>query len=406
MKILAVSQFYTPDITAAAFRVAETVDDLQELGNEVEVVTTFPHKSKISGDIESGKNGVHRVHLPGTENKGFLGYIYLYLSFFFKSIFKGLRIGLKQKPDVVWASSPPIFVGLAGWVLAKMLSANFALDIRDIWPDSAVAAGQISDSGFSYKVGRQLEKFLYRHADVITCVATPMQKYIQEYTDTEVEVIYNGVELSSNGIGESNNLESSILNNWTTYKTSKKILYAGNFGHVQQLDLLIDAFAEIQNEDLEEEWEIFFLGGGVQKENLEQKIILNNISEKIHLLNPVPKEDVFDYLISADVLFIHLMDSEVLRLTIPSKVFDYMLANKPLLAGIYGEGKNIIENIDGNITFRSGDQEHLKEAFKEMDQKISGISGRLNNAQTVKAKYSRESQSKKLHRIFKKNFSS
>src|SRR5699024_8701806 len=119
------------------------------------------------------------------------------------SIWKGVAVGRKQKPEVVWASSPPIFVGLSGWMVAKLLGARFALDVRDIWPDSAVAAGQISDSGFAYKVGRWIEQFLYRNADVISCVATPMQQYIQQYTDTDVEVVYNGVEVPADANGSS-----------------------------------------------------------------------------------------------------------------------------------------------------------------------------------------------------------
>lgn len=401
MKILAVSQFYTPDITAAAFRISETVDHLRDLNNDVQVITTFPHKSDNPDDVSASKGGVHRVQLPDTENKGFLGYIYLYLSFMIKSVIKGYSVGRKQKPDVVWASSPPIFVGLAGWMLAKLLGCGFALDIRDIWPDSAVAAGQISDSGFAYKVGRWMEKFLYRHAEVITCVATPMKEYIEQYTDTEVEVIYNGVEISADG--EANSKNDNRLEEYSSLKDSKKILYAGNFGHVQQLDLLIEAFAEIDREELNRDWELFFVGGGAQEENLTALVESLDLADRVHFLGFVPKQEVFGYLRSADVLFIHLQDSEVLRLTIPSKVFDYMLADRPLLTGIHGEGKEIIESVDGNVTFESGNKVSLVRAIKELDKTIYQ-NGSPDNASTVKETYSRESQSQKLNRILHETF--
>jgi glycosyltransferase involved in cell wall biosynthesis len=402
MKVLAVSQFYTPDITAAAFRISETVSHLREMDNEIEVVTTFPHKGGSTEEVPSSRNGVHRVQLPDTENKGFLGYIYLYLSFLVKSVLKGYSVGYKQKPDVVWASSPPIFVGLAGWLLAKLLGVSFALDIRDIWPDSAVAAGQLSDSGFAYKVGRGLEKFLYRHADVITCVAQPMKDYIQQFTDTGIEVIYNGVEVSADQneipTGKTDHLEEAASS-----ESSKKILYAGNFGHVQQLDLLIDAFADIDTGALQEEWELFFVGGGAKEEGLTSLVESYELTDKIHFLGFVPKKDVFDYLKSADVLFIHLQDSEVLRLTIPSKVFDYMLADRPLLAGIHGEGKEIIDSVEGNAIFKSGNKQSLIKAWKELDQ-TTNPNGLPENAAKVRKKFSRESQSKKLNIIFEEEF--
>src|SRR5699024_4735202 len=301
MKVLVVSQFYTPDITAAAFRMAETVGHLRKMGNDVEVVTTFPHKSDHPEEVPASREGVHRVRLSNTENKGFLGYIYLYLSFMIKSIVKAYVAGRKQRPDVVWASSPPIFVGLAGWVIAKLLGARFALDIRDIWPASAVAAGQISDSGLAFKVGKRLEKFLYGRADVISCVAVPMQEYIQQYTDTAVEVVYNGVEVNSLGHSLS---KDNILDQFSSNEKSKKILYAGNFGHVQQLDLLIDAVADLRDRELQQNWEVFFLGGGAKKEKLEALVRSHGLTEVIHFLDPVPKEEVFDYLQAADVLFI------------------------------------------------------------------------------------------------------
>lgn len=402
MNILAVSQFYTPDITAAAFRIAETVRYLTDMENEVEVITTFPHKSKNPPKVPSSKNGVHRVQLPDTENNGFLGYIYLYLSFMIKSIFKGYTVGKRQKPNVVWASSPPIFVGLAGWILAKLLRTSFALDIRDIWPDSAVAAGQISDSGFAFKVGKWMEKFLYRNADVVTCVATPMQQYIQQYTDTKVEVVYNGVAVSAN-ITENGHAASNRLEEPATAKDAKKMLYAGNFGHVQQLDLLIEAFAELDAEELNGKWELFFVGGGAKEEKLKNLVKAYDLDKQVHFLGFVPKTEVFSYLKSADALFIHLQDSDVLRLTIPSKVFDYMLADRPLLTGIYGEGKDIIESVEGNFTFKSGNKEDLKQMMSRMDQSISK-NPFPSNAVKVKETYSRKNQSKKLNRLLKKTF--
>src|SRR5699024_10661371 len=323
-------------------------------------------------------------------------YIYLYLSFMIKSIVKGYVAGRKQRPDMIWASSPPIFVGLAGWILAKLLRARFALDIRDIWPASAVAAGQISDSGFAFKVGKRLEKFLYGRADVISCVAVPMQEYIQQYTDTAVEVVYNGVEVNSLGHSLS---KDNMLDQFSSNEKSKKILYAGNFGHVQQLDLLIDAVADIRDRELQQKWEVFFLGGGAKEEKLEEIFRSHGLTEVVHFLDPVPKEEVFDYLQAADVLFIHLQDSEVLRLTIPSKVFDYMLANRPLLAGIHGEGRKIIDAVEGNYIFDSGSEESLKQAFKALDESITE-NGYPDNASTVVEQYSRKRQAKGVNRMF------
>ncbi|MGM0582448.1 MAG: glycosyltransferase family 4 protein [Bacteroidota bacterium] len=401
MKILTISQFYKPDITAPAFRVTEMMEYLISEGHEVEIITADPHKNIIEGEIKDAYN-VKRVRLPDTENKGFLGYIYLYLSFLIKSIIKGFQVGRKQKPDVVWATSPPIFVGLSGWILSKLLGAGFALDIRDVWPDSAVAAGQLSKEGFGYKIGRWLEEFLYKNADVITCVAKPMKNYIQSFTDTEVHVIYNGVDQES--IDKVENKSSiDILEKYSSSNNSKKIIYAGNFGHVQELDLLIKALKIIGEKKTNHSWKVFFLGGGVKKDHLIKTTDSLSLNEKVHFLDPVPKDKVYDYLTNADVLFIHLQDSEVLRLTIPSKVFDYMLANRPLLAGIHGEGRKIIESVEGNFTFDSGNKNSLIESFLELDKQI-GANGYPENKTTILESYSRTKQAEKLNNILKDTF--
>src|SRR5699024_10937576 len=161
--------------------------------------------------------------------------------------------------------------------VAKLLGARFALDVRDIWPDSAVAAGQISDSGFAYKVGRWIEQFLYRNADVISCVATPMQQYIQQYTDTDVEVVYNGVEVSADANGSSS-VDANALEEAASSNGSHKILYAGNFGHVQQLEVLINAYAELEA-GVVKNLSLYFLGGGARKKNLVTLVEEHNLGD-------------------------------------------------------------------------------------------------------------------------------
>lgn len=397
MRILAISQFYTPDITAAAFRVSETVDYLREMGHEVQVVTTYPHKSDVELSGEAGNEYVYRLRLPATENKGFLGYIYLYLSFMLKSIFTGLWVGWQSKPDILWATSPPLFAGMAGWVVARILGARFVLDIRDVWPDSAVAAGQLSQSGIGYGVGRWMEKFLYRHADLISCVAEPMKEYIKKHTDTPVEVVYNGMDLA--GMPETLTIDESghsPLESATSRSGSRKIVYAGNFGHVQQIDILVEAMWKLGG-SLNHDWEVFLIGDGAQKSALLELVKEYGLTDVIHFIDPVPKVEVFGYLKSADLLFIHLMDSEVLRLTIPSKVFDYMIVDRPMLVGIRGQGEQIVSSKYGNTTFRPGDLDDLISSLENIDSNIDTYLRKVSNSDLIREIYNRKAQSEKLN---------
>ena len=112
---------------------------------------------------------------------GLKNYLKHYLSFIPGSIKAAKKLKRNGwKPDVIWVSSPPLFTGISGWIIKKIMKAPFIFDIRDIWPDTAVAAGQLSETGKAYKVGRFLELFLYKRADRLTCVSTPMKKYLDE----------------------------------------------------------------------------------------------------------------------------------------------------------------------------------------------------------------------------------
>ena len=179
MRILVVCQYYSPDITAAAFRIRETVDLLKKGGHDLRVITAEPHKSEVAVDEAADEaEGVYRVPVSAIA-RGVRGYLSHYLLF----VLHSLWVGVKQRfgswrPDIIWTSSPPLFIGITGRTLARLYGCPMVFDIRDIWPQSAVAADQISEDGRAYKLGRILERRLYGGADHITCVSQPMADYI------------------------------------------------------------------------------------------------------------------------------------------------------------------------------------------------------------------------------------
>ena len=80
--------------------------------------------------------------------------------------------------DYIIVSSPPLFIGVSGWILSKVKRAKYILDVRDIWPDSAVSTGQLSDDGFLYKFSKKLEIFLYKRANLSAPVSKTIKNYI------------------------------------------------------------------------------------------------------------------------------------------------------------------------------------------------------------------------------------
>lgn len=390
MRILIVSQFYPPDITAAAFRIGETAEILRGLGHDVRVITAEPHKSNVKVDREADQRAsVLRVQVSSHEGGGTWRYVRHYLSFVGGSAWVGvLRLFGRWRPEIVWATSPPLFVGLTGWFLARLNRCPLVFDVRDIWPESAVAADQLSSTGVGFKVGKLLEKWLYDRADHITCVSTRMASHIASRTTTATSVIYNGVS-------------ARHARTASIPVDRKRILYAGNLGRAQALDAAIRGFAHIANETIATGWTLEFLGNGALKSELQAIATTSGVGDRVAFHVAVAKQDAMDELARSAVLLISLKSDAVFDLTIPSKVFDYLAVGRPILFGINGEGRDILASTGANLGFTPGDEESLAEVIREMITDFEQLGARAErNPAAVTDAYSREANTDQLVAVF------
>ena len=266
MRILLISQFFAPDITAAAFRLTDFAHLLAKRGHELKVITTHPYKAQITevddSRFEQLGISVARCHIKDVVGSGARAYLKHYMSFVRGSIRLGTGIWRRGwRPDVIYVSSPPLFVGLTGRCLAMLFRRPWVFEVRDIWPDTAVAAGQLNPHGRAYRIGRRMERYFYRSADHITCVSRPMSDYLQEESSTDVTVIYNGVPTEQIAPTPRQRPDNPV----------KTILYAGNLGHLQELDLLIQGFVAIRRERGLSQWKLHLLGAGAQLDALKEQ---------------------------------------------------------------------------------------------------------------------------------------
>lgn len=396
LRILILSQYFPPDITAAAFRIGETADLLVAAGHEVCVVTAEPHKALVEGKPHSLPElseslRVYRTPVHPSTGNGLVPYLRHYLSFVFGSLRQGIRVRRSGwRPDVVWASSPPLFVSLSGYALSRRFRCPLVLDIRDIWPDSAVAAEQISATGLAYRIGRVLEKWSYRVAAHLTCVSKPMATYLERQSQTPVTVVYNGVLPPTRKLPGTD-----------TARLHDRIIYAGNYGRVQGLDVLIDVFADLQDTDTFRNWELLLIGSGVLKDSLEEMVRTRGLEKKIRISPPMPKEDALDEMCVSRLLFLNLKGDEVFKLTIPSKVFDYMLAARPILGGIEGEGRAILEATGANVSFTPNDKDSLRSALRTALAELPRLEKNApSNRDVVLAEHGREASVRSLISTF------
>jgi len=369
-KILMISQYFSPDITAAAYRM-ESIYQILKYKYNVTVLTTTPHKS--AREINEVDNNIHRVNIKSKKNS------LQYIEFLIKGrkIIKKLK---KEHVDFVFVSSPPIFV----FYLSKYLDNNVKMitDIRDLWPDSIVEAGKIKKTSPIYKMLSNYERKIYEKSYYITCVSRYMKKEIFNRSGKLPVVVYNGFYEK-----DFFTYEKKHPSIWDGER-KLKICYFGNVGFAQFLEPLLEIS---DDREMKNKVDISIIGNG----NL-----LNTYKNKysnVNYIEPLDRYELLEYVFNNyDVLFLNLKESEVFEKTIPSKLFDYLLLKKPIISGIKGEGKEILNSFGNAIHFESNSTESLKEAINEV---MGNYDFYLNNIVKNYSKlieYSRENNNKKI----------
>ncbi|MDQ7822574.1 MAG: glycosyltransferase family 4 protein [Candidatus Eremiobacteraeota bacterium] len=384
--LLIVTQYYHPDVTAAAFRIKETADLLAGKGYEVTVITARPHRGIAEGEsaapLDDGAVKVIRVPLVPYSGKGKWNYIAHYSSFMMNALMAALR--LKGRPSVVLATSPPLFAGWAGLLTARLKGAKFFLDVRDLWPESAVSAGQLSQSGILFRGAKVAERLLYGGAVKISAVSRPMAERIGGIMGApgseKLFVMYNGVP--SSYLPEAGKEPEASSRDFT-------VSYVGNFGRCQNLEVVVEAAALLEKEG-HSGIDFRLIGDGVERRKLEAMALERGL-KRFAIEGPVGKAEAFREMAQASALVLPLLSDETMARTIPSKVFDYMCAGKPVIYGIKGEGAEILSRTGGNLAFIPDDPPSLSEAIRKVKEEHEAFSLRASgNAREVAQSYTRE----------------
>ena len=389
LRILFVTQFYYPDVTACAFRMHETAQLLAKLGCEVEVIAGEPHKGDLGQQIDDGPVKVSRVRLIRYEGKGKWNYIAHYLSFMFGAI----KVSKRHRGhfDVIWASSPPLFTGIAGWAIAKLKGTRLCLDIRDIWPESAVVAGQISGTGFLFKAAKVVEWLLYRLANRLTCVAKPMADYIEKTSGgRRPDIIYNAIPKS---------MVADQALPVDRKPDPMRILYIGNMGYCQNLSLVIEAAALLAAEG-NRQIRFVLVGNGIEKSMLEEAVKGRQL-DNVEIHGIVSKDRAIEMIRETHALMLHLKDDGTMDKTIPSKVFDYMAGGRPILYGLKGEACDILSSVAGNLYYDPADAAQLAAQAKHLHANYSQMATTAAaNLHLVREKFLRDRMAERLKDLF------
>ncbi len=381
MKLVVVTPHFAPDVAPTGAVVTRVVEELAARSHRIEVVTALPWYREHR--IEPGYEGrlirtedttwgrITRIHpFPTADKRNIARRALAFAGFSAAAALAGLRGG---RVDGVLAMSPPLTLGLAGWAIARARRAAYVFNIQDIYPDVAVELGVLTDARI-IGAARRLERFSYERADAVTVLSEDLRANVTAKMGDagKVRVIPNFVDTAWISPAER---ENSYRRDYGL-EGKTVVMYAGNVGLSQSLDLMLEAARALAHET-----QVMFVinGGGAALPRLKaQAQGLGNV----RFIDMQPAGRLPELLAAGDIHLVPLKRG-LARSSVPSKTYSILAAGRPLVASVDegSEVARIAERSGAGLAVPPEDAGALIIAIKELlgsDQRrsIMGAKGR------------------------------
>lgn len=349
MRILFISDNFPPEVNAPATRTYEHCREWVQAGASVTVVTCAPNFPK--GVVYDGYRNrlFHREDMDGIEVVRVWSYVTANEGFFKRSIdyfsfgISAFIACLPMECDIIVATSPQFFSALSARSLASLKRKPWVMEVRDLWPESIKHVGGLGDNALM-KYLEWEEKRCYEKAAGIVTVTDSFVRVIRQkgIVADKFAVIKNGANLElfkprskNTELVRSLELEGKFV-----------VGYIGTHGMAHKLDFIISSARNIIDPSVH----FLFIGDGAEKKNLV------SLAESLHCRNvtfidSVPKSLIAEYLSITDAALVPLRKSELFTTVIPSKIFENASMGKPILLGVDGEARALMEKYGAGVYF-------------------------------------------------------
>lgn len=363
MHILFLCHYFPPEVNAPASRTYENAKRWVRAGHRVTVLTCHP--SHPGGVVYPGfRNSVHaweakdgiRVLRVGTylsANKGFAKRTANYVSFMLSAVAQCWRV---KDVDLVVSTSPQFFCGMAGYFVSRLKRRPWVLEIRDLWPESIIAVGAIGNRRV-IKALESVESFLYRKADHIVSLTRAFKRHImgRGVADGKISIVTNGADLERySPAGRMNGARREFGLGEDVFLAS----YIGTHGMAHGLGTILKAAKRLENEP---NIRFLLVGDGAEREKLlreKEAMGLHNVI----MLGQQPKERMPEFLAATDACLVLLIKSELFKTVLPSKIFEAMAMQRPIVLGVEGESRELVEEGGCGLCIEPEDDRELAEA--------------------------------------------
>jgi colanic acid biosynthesis glycosyl transferase WcaI len=337
MRLLLLSRYYPPEIGAAAALYADLARGLCERGNAVTVVTGFPWYNLArmpqryvgKAFLRENMDGVEvvRVRLPAFGSRALklaLGHMTAPLA----AVVGGLMV---SRPDAIVVHSPPLTMGVAGWMLKRVWGAALLLNVQDLHPQCYIDQGVLRNR-IVINIWEALERFCYAGADVITVHSDGNRRHVVELKHAaadKVHVLHNWIDADKerplprdNAFAREHGLTGKFV-----------VGYAGTLGMSQGMMTVVEAAVLLRGRD---DVLFFIVGDGIDRERLEARVREYGL-QNVRFLGMQPRE-MYPWVVASCDTGLIILNARVRTPVVPSKMLSYMAGGRPIIASVPLEG--------------------------------------------------------------------
>jgi glycosyltransferase involved in cell wall biosynthesis len=395
-RILLISQNFYPEIGSAGNRIKNIFQLLKNRNYDVSVLTTEPtypnrelYKDSNFWD-EDSLNNEENIHRITVNNRRYAQTILNRLIYYLEIAFKLIMFILKddKKYDVIFVSTPPIFIGLVGIIAKKKYKSKLILDVRDLWPESLKGV-DIFNNKLIISIFELIEKKIYEQSNYIIINSLGFLSHISIKNKIPVEKI----SFIPNGARESEIISQKIRSK------SFNVIYAGNIGLAQDSILLMEIAKELRKHNIT----ISVISYGLKKKNFAEFVTKHNL-DNVRIIPPLSRKECLKFISNHQVGIVTLNDSEVFNTVLPGKIIDYMTCRVPVVAAVSGYSKEVIETEQVGFVSVNRDKNEMVNYILEMKNNPALIEKLADNCTNyVKDFFQWEKNIEKLIQIVERN---
>ena len=377
MNLVVLCPHFEPDVAPTGAVMTRIAHELIDRGHRLHVITSLPWYQRHA--IEPGWEGrlvrtettgwgrISRVNPFPTDKRNLPARAVAFGGF--TALATAIGMATRLRPDGVLAMSPPLTLGPAGAIVGRVRRVPLVFNIQDVFPDVAVELGLLTGDR-AIAGARWLERMSYRASDAVTVLSEDLAdnvraKITQGLPAARAQMQSAKVRVIPNFVDTAHIVPSDHENEYRrTHGLSghRVVMYAGNVGLSQSLDLVIGAARDLR----ERRPDVVFVinGGGAARPDLEAAAAdLPNL----RFIDMAPIDQLPEVLAAADVHVVPLRTG-LARSSVPSKMYSILAAGRPIVASV-DEGTEVartVEQAGAGLAVPPDDQEAFTSAIERL----------------------------------------